>query len=77
MADPAPSTEPAMSFLEHLDELRSRLFRIAIVFVVTLAAVLAGVSDTILAFLMKPIRTHLLGRGRSSSSRSPSRSWST
>jgi len=27
-----------MTFLEHLDELRSRLFRIAIVFVVVLAA---------------------------------------
>jgi sec-independent protein translocase protein TatC len=62
MADPAPSTEPAMSFLEHLDELRSRLFRIAIVFVVLLAASWA-VSDRILAFLLKPIREYLLGGG--------------
>ncbi len=51
-----------MSFLEHLDELRSRLFRIAIVFVVLLAASWA-VSDRILAFLMKPIREHLMGDG--------------
>jgi sec-independent protein translocase protein TatC len=51
-----------MSFLEHLDELRSRLFRIAIVFVVLLAASWA-VSDRILAFLMKPIREHLMGGG--------------
>lgn len=51
-----------MSFLEHLDELRSRLFRIAIVFVVLLAASWS-VSDKILAFLMKPIREHLLTDG--------------
>jgi len=51
-----------MSFLEHLDELRSRLFRIAIVFVVLLAASWA-VSDRILAFLMEPIREHLMDGG--------------
>ncbi len=51
-----------MSFLEHLDELRSRLFRIAIVFVVLLA-VCWLVSDRILAFLLKPIRAHLFGDG--------------
>jgi sec-independent protein translocase protein TatC len=51
-----------MSFLEHLDELRSRLFRIAIVFVVLLAASWAF-SDRILGFLMKPIREHLLNGG--------------
>ena len=51
-----------MSFLEHLDELRSRLFRVAIVFVVLLA-VCWFLSDRILAFLMKPIREHLLGGG--------------
>src|SRR5258706_8316479 len=62
MADPAPSTESAMGFLEHLDELRSRLFRIAIVFVVLLAGCW-WVSDRILAFLVKPIRDHLLGGG--------------
>jgi len=51
-----------MSFLEHLDELRSRLFRIAIVFVVALAGCWLA-SDRILAFLMEPIREHLLGGG--------------
>ena len=51
-----------MSFLEHLDELRSRLFRVAIVFVVLLAGCWL-VSDRILAFLMEPIREHLFGGG--------------
>jgi sec-independent protein translocase protein TatC len=51
-----------MSFLEHLDELRSRLFRVAIVFVVFLAGCWL-ISDRILAFLLKPIREHLLGDG--------------
>jgi sec-independent protein translocase protein TatC len=51
-----------MSFLEHLDELRSRLFRVAIVFVVLLAVCWLA-SDRILAFLMKPIREHLFGGG--------------
>ena len=51
-----------MSFLEHLDELRSRLFRIAVVFVVALAGCWLA-SDRILAFLMEPIRKHLLGGG--------------
>ncbi len=48
-----------MSFLEHLDELRSRLFRVAVVFVVLLG-VSWLVSDRILGFLMKPIRENLL-----------------
>ena len=51
-----------MSFLEHLDELRSRLFRVAIVFVVVLAACWL-VSDKILAFLLTPIRKHLIEGG--------------
>lgn len=51
-----------MSFLEHLDELRSRLFRVAIVFVVVLAGCWL-VSDKILAFLMAPIRKHLFEGG--------------
>ena len=62
MADPAPSTESAMGFLEHLDELRSRLFRVAIVFIVLLAGCWL-ISDRILAFLLKPVRDHLLGDG--------------
>jgi sec-independent protein translocase protein TatC len=51
-----------MSFLEHLDELRSRLFRIAIVFVVVLAACWL-VSDRILGFLLRPIRDHMFAGG--------------
>lgn len=51
-----------MTFLEHLDELRSRLFRIAIVFVVVLALCWL-VSDRILAFLLAPIREHLFAGG--------------
>jgi sec-independent protein translocase protein TatC len=62
MADPAPSTERGMSFLEHLDELRSRLFRIAIVFLVVFGGCWL-VSDRILGFLMAPIRKHLFGGG--------------
>jgi sec-independent protein translocase protein TatC len=62
MADPTPSTERAMGFLEHLDELRSRLFRVAIVFVILLAGCWL-VSDRILAYLLKPIREHLFNGG--------------
>lgn len=51
-----------MSFLEHLDELRSRLFRVAIAFVVLLAGCWI-VSDRILSFLLAPIRLHLFGGG--------------
>ncbi|HZN54904.1 MAG TPA: twin-arginine translocase subunit TatC [Candidatus Polarisedimenticolaceae bacterium] len=51
-----------MSFLEHLDELRSRLFRVALVFVVLLAGCWL-VSDKILRFLLRPIREHLFGGG--------------
>ena len=51
-----------MSFLGHLDELRSRLFRVAIVFVVLLGACWIE-SDKILAFLVDPIRRNLFGGG--------------
>jgi sec-independent protein translocase protein TatC len=51
-----------MTFLEHLDELRSRLFRIAIVFVVVLAACWL-ISDRILEFLLRPIRNHMFEGG--------------
>ncbi len=51
-----------MSFLGHLDELRSRLFRVAIVFVVMLAGCWI-VSDKILAFLVDPIRRNLFAGG--------------
>ncbi|HXV75101.1 MAG TPA: twin-arginine translocase subunit TatC [Candidatus Polarisedimenticolaceae bacterium] len=48
-----------MSILEHLDELRSRLVRVVVVFGVVLAASWAF-SDAILEFLLIPIRRHLL-----------------
>ena len=47
-----------MSLLEHLDELRSRLTRIAVVYILLLAACWA-VSAPILEFLLRPIREHL------------------
>ena len=51
-----------MTFLEHLDELRSRLFRVAVVYVALLGLGWL-VSDKILAFLMRPIREHLFHGG--------------
>ena len=51
-----------MSFLEHLDELRSRLFRSAVVYVVLLA-ICWSFSDRILKFLMIPFERHLGSRG--------------
>src|SRR5262245_35465170 len=62
MTETAPERERGMSFLEHLDELRARLFRIAIVYAVLLAACWFA-SDKILAFLMAPIREHLFANG--------------
>jgi sec-independent protein translocase protein TatC len=63
MAQRAPETEPAgMSFLEHLDELRSRLFRSAVAFVVLLGVSWAY-SDKILRFMMVPFERHLGTRG--------------
>jgi sec-independent protein translocase protein TatC len=51
-----------MGFLEHLDELRSRLFRIAIAYVVLIALCWLA-RDRILEFLMRPIREHLFDGG--------------
>jgi sec-independent protein translocase protein TatC len=63
MARLAPETEKeGMSFLEHLDELRSRLFRSAIAYVVLLA-LSWGLSDRVLKFLMVPFERHLGPRG--------------
>ena len=62
MTETAPEPERGMSFLEHLDELRSRLFRIALVYAVLLAGCW-WISDEILAFLMRPIRSHLFAGG--------------
>ena len=47
-----------MSLLEHLDELRSRLLRVLIAYVVVLAGCWA-VSEPVLQFLLAPIREHL------------------
>lgn len=47
-----------MSILDHLDELRSRLFRAAIAYVVALGLCWT-VSGPVLAFLLRPIRQHL------------------
>jgi sec-independent protein translocase protein TatC len=51
-----------MSFLEHLDELRSRVVRSAVAYVALLALSWAY-SDRVLKFLMVPFERHLGGRG--------------
>lgn len=51
-----------MSLLEHLDELRSRLFRAVLGFVVAFAAC-SAFHDQILGFLLTPIQTHLFEGG--------------
>ena len=51
-----------MSLLEHLDELRSRLVKSVVVFVIAFAGCWA-VSDSILEFLVRPIREHLFEGG--------------
>ena len=51
-----------MTFLEHLDELRRRLFRCAVVYVVALA-ICWYFSPRIVEFLLQPIKRHLFGGG--------------
>ena len=51
-----------MSVLEHLDELRSRLFRAMIAYVLVFVGCWA-VSDVVLDFLLRPIRDHLFQGG--------------
>jgi len=51
-----------MALLDHLDELRSRLVKMVIAFIVAFAGCWA-VSDHILQFLVTPIRTHLFEGG--------------
>ncbi len=51
-----------MSLLDHLDELRGRVFRIAVVYVLALAACWT-VSGTLLDLLLRPIRDHLFEGG--------------
>ncbi len=58
MARNADPTERSMSFLEHLDELRSRLLRIVAVFIVLLC-VSWFFSGEILRFLLQPVREYI------------------
>lgn len=51
-----------MSLLEHLDELRSRLVRALLGFVLALA-VCWIFSEQLLSFMLRPVRQHLQGRG--------------
>ncbi|MCP3982584.1 MAG: twin-arginine translocase subunit TatC [bacterium] len=51
-----------MTLLEHLDELRSRLFKAGVVYIVALLACW-GVSRWLLDFLVQPIRKHLFDGG--------------
>ena len=51
-----------MSLLEHLDELRSRLLRSILVYIACVAACWA-VSEQLLDFLVRPIRTHMFEGG--------------
>jgi sec-independent protein translocase protein TatC len=51
-----------MTFLEHLDELRKRLFRCAVVYVAVLS-VCWYLSPRIVEFLLRPIKRHLFAGG--------------
>lgn len=62
MSEEPPSHEGTMSFLGHLDELRSRLFRCAVAFVVALAACWTF-RESLLHFLLRPLREHIAGAG--------------
>ena len=58
MPDAQDKTEGAMALLEHLDELRSRLMRVVLSYIVVLGACWA-VSKPILEFLLRPIEENL------------------
>lgn len=62
MAKPSTAPDGSMSLLDHLDELRSRLFRCVIAFLVAFAVCWAA-SARILEFLMLPIQEHLFEGG--------------
>jgi sec-independent protein translocase protein TatC len=51
-----------MSFLEHLDELRRRLFRCALAYLAVFAAAWAFRAP-LLSFLLRPVREHIVGAG--------------
>jgi sec-independent protein translocase protein TatC len=58
MTGPATNAEAAMSLLEHLDELRSRLLKATIGFLIAFGVCWAF-SDRVLEFLVRPIRRHM------------------
>jgi sec-independent protein translocase protein TatC len=58
----AKTPDGGMSFLEHLDELRSRLFKAVLAYVIVFIACW-NFSSTILEFLLRPIRKHLFEGG--------------
>jgi len=62
MTENKATTDGAMSLLDHLDELRSRLLRCVVAFGVAFSVCWAF-SDTLLDFLLEPIRTHLFEGG--------------
>jgi len=62
MPDSTEERDGTMGFLEHLDELRSRLLRCAIAFILAFA-ICWSVSGTILQLLLDPIRKHLFEGG--------------
>jgi sec-independent protein translocase protein TatC len=58
----AKNPDGTMSFLEHLDELRKRLFRCAVAYVVVLS-VCWYFSPSIVEFMLRPIKKHLFEGG--------------
>ena len=62
MAETPETASGSMSFLEHLDELRSRLFKAALAYAVVFGACWYW-SAPILEFLLRPIRKHLFQGG--------------
>lgn len=56
------SPDGTMSFLDHLDELRSRLFRCVVAYIVVFAGCWYW-SGPILNFLLRPVRDHIVGAG--------------
>jgi sec-independent protein translocase protein TatC len=62
MSPSEKNADGSMSLLGHLDELRSRLFKSAIAFMIVFCVCWAF-SERILAFIVQPIRTHLFDGG--------------